>query len=71
MVLTRQEKEKMVLDLYYTKGYTYKQLTKELRMSPNQLREIIKRYKEKKENDAIANKKKVVISILPGLQIVL
>jgi transposase len=71
LVLTRQEKEKMVLDLYYTKGYTYKQLTKELRMSPNQLREIIKRYKEKKENDAIANKKKVVISILPGLQIVL
>jgi transposase len=70
-VLTRQEKEKMVLDLYYTKGYTYKQLTKELRMSPNQLREIIKRYKEKKENDAIANKKKVVISILPGLQIIL
>jgi hypothetical protein len=70
-VLTRQEKEKMVLDLYYTKGYTYKQLTKELRTSPNQLREIIKRYKEKKENDAIANKKKVVISILPGLQIVL
>jgi hypothetical protein len=40
-------------------------------MSTNQLREIIKRYKEKKENDAIANKKKVVISILPGLQIVL
>jgi DNA-directed RNA polymerase specialized sigma subunit len=71
LVLTRQEKEKMVLDLYYTKGYTYKQLTKELRTSPNQLREIIKRYKEKKENDAIANKKKVVISILPGLQIVL
>jgi transposase len=70
-VLTRQEKEKMVLDLYYTKGYTYKQLTKELRMSPNQLREIIKRYKEKKENDAIANKNKVVISILPGLQIIL
>jgi DNA-directed RNA polymerase specialized sigma subunit len=66
-VLTRQEKEKMVLDLYYTKGYTYKQLAKELRTSPNQIREIIKRYEEK--NDAIANKKKM--SILPGLQIVL
>jgi hypothetical protein len=38
-------------------------------MSPNQIREIIKRHKEKKENDAIANKKKM--SILPGLQIVL
>src|SRR5919107_460529 len=46
----------MVLDLYYNKGYTYKQLTRELRMSPNQLREIIKRHEEK--NDAIANKKK-------------
>jgi hypothetical protein len=56
MVLNREEKEKMVLDLYYTKGYTYKQLTRELRMSPNQLREIIKRHEEK--NDAIASKKK-------------
>ena len=56
MVLSREEKEKMVLDLYYNRGYTYKQLTQELRMSPNQLREIIKRHEEK--NDAIANKKK-------------
>src|SRR5215218_7239967 len=56
MVLSREEKEKMVLDLYYNKGCTYKQLTRELRMSPNQIREIIKRHEEK--NDAIANKKK-------------
>jgi uncharacterized protein YjcR len=56
MVLSREEKEKMVLDLYYNKGYTYKQLTRELRMSPNQIREIIKRHEEK--NDAIVNKKK-------------
>src|SRR5919109_5322766 len=56
MVLSREEKERMVLDLYYNKGYTYKQLTRELRMSPNQIREIIKRNEEK--NDAIANKKK-------------
>ena len=58
MVQSREEKEKMVLDLYYNKGYTYKQLTRELRMSPNQLREIIKRHEEK--NDAIANKKQVL-----------
>jgi Mor family transcriptional regulator len=51
-------KEKMVLDLYYNRGYTYKQLTRELRMSPNQLREIIKRHEE--NNDAIANKKKML-----------
>jgi hypothetical protein len=56
MVLSREEKEKMVLDLYYNKGYTYKQLTRELRMSPNQIREIIKRHEE--NNDAITDKKK-------------
>ena len=56
MVQSREEKEKMVLDLYHNKGYTYKQLTRELRMSPNQLSEIIKRHEEK--NDTIANKKK-------------
>jgi hypothetical protein len=54
MVLNREEKEKKVLDLYYNKGYTYKQLTRELRMSPNQIR--IKRHEE--NNDAISNKKK-------------
>jgi hypothetical protein len=56
MVLSREEKEKMVLDLYYNKGYTYRQIAKELRMSPNQIREIIKRHEEK--NDAVASKKK-------------
>jgi uncharacterized protein YjcR len=58
MIQSREEKEKMVLDLYYNKGYTYKQLTRELRMSPNQIREIIKRHEE--NNDAIANKKKML-----------
>jgi predicted DNA-binding protein YlxM (UPF0122 family) len=58
MVLSREEKEKLVLDLYYNKGYTYRDIAKELRMSPNQIGEIIKRYEEK--NDAIANKKKLL-----------
>jgi len=62
MVLSREEKQKMVLDLYYNKGYTYKQLTKELGMSPNQIREIIKRHEEK--NDAIANNNKKDIVLL-------
>jgi cytidylate kinase len=56
MILSREEKEKVVLDLYYNKGYTYRQIAKELRMSPNQIREIIKRHEEK--NDAMADKKK-------------
>ena len=56
MSLSREEKEKLVLELYYTKGYTYKQITKELRMSPNQISDIIKKHEEK--SNAIANKKK-------------
>jgi cytidylate kinase len=58
MVLSKEEKEKTVLDLYYNKGYTYRDIARELRMSPNQIREIIKRHEEK--NDAIADKKKIL-----------
>ena len=56
MSLSREEKGKLVLDLYYNKGYTYRDIAKELKMSPNQIRDIIKRNEEK--NDVIANKKK-------------
>ncbi len=56
MVLSREEKEKHVLELYYEKGYIYRDIAKELRMSPNQIRDIIKRHEEK--NNAVANKKK-------------
>ena len=52
----REKKEKLVIELYYNKGYTYKQITKDLRMSPNQISNIIKKHEEK--SDAIANKKK-------------
>ena len=56
MVLTREEKEKLLLDLYYNKGYTYRQITTELKMSPNQIRDIIRRHEEK--DNAIANRKR-------------
>jgi DNA-directed RNA polymerase specialized sigma subunit len=46
MTLSREEKEKRVQELYYDKGYTYREIAKELRMSPNQIREIIKRHEE-------------------------
>jgi DNA-directed RNA polymerase specialized sigma subunit len=42
MVLSRGEKEKLVLDLYYNKGYTYRDIAKELKMSPNQIRDIVR-----------------------------
>lgn len=54
--MIRDEKGKLVLDLYCNKGYTYRDIAAELKMSPTQIRETIKRHEEK--NYAIANKKK-------------
>jgi predicted DNA-binding protein YlxM (UPF0122 family) len=62
MSLNRDEKEKIVLDLYYNKDYTYRDLAKELKLSPNQIREIIKRNEEK--NDVIANKRRCYLYLL-------
>lgn len=56
MVLSREEKEKLLLDLYYNKGYTYRQITTELKVSPNQIRDIIRRHEEK--DNAIASRKR-------------
>jgi predicted DNA-binding protein YlxM (UPF0122 family) len=56
MTLSRGEKENLVLELYYERGYTYRLIAKELRMSPNQIQDIIRRHEEK--NNAKANKKK-------------
>ena len=56
MYPSREDKEKLVLDLYYNKDRTYRDIAKELRMSPNQIRDVIKRNEEK--NNAIANKRK-------------
>ncbi|HET6799213.1 MAG TPA: hypothetical protein VFH25_01505 [Nitrososphaeraceae archaeon] len=58
MTVSREEKENLVLELYYKKDYRYRDIAKELKMSPNQIREIIKRHEDK--NEAIANKKKML-----------
>lgn len=41
MTLSRVEKEKLVLELYYNKDYRYRDIVTELKMSPNQIRDII------------------------------
>ena len=46
MYPSREDKEKLVLDLYYNKDRTYRDIAKELRMSPNQIRDVIKRNEE-------------------------
>ena len=67
MVQSREEKEKLVLDLYYNKGYTYRQLAKELKMSPNQIRDIIRRHEEKDNAIAVVEG---IISVFKSLQTV-
>jgi hypothetical protein len=56
MELSRKEKEGILLDLYHNKGYTYRQIAEELRMSFNQISDTLKRHEGR--NNAIANKKK-------------
>jgi DNA-binding CsgD family transcriptional regulator len=61
MNLSREEKEKHVLELYYEKTYTYREIAKELKMSPNQIRDVIRRHEEK--SNAKANKKRKELSL--------
>jgi IS30 family transposase len=56
MEFSRKEKEGILLDLYHNKGCTYRPIAEELRMSFNQISDILKRHEER--NNAIANKKK-------------
>lgn len=49
MVLTRKEKEELVLDLYYKQNKTYRQIAEEARMSPRDIGEIVNRASNEKE----------------------
>jgi DNA-directed RNA polymerase specialized sigma subunit len=48
-ILTRQERERLVLDLYYNQGETYREISKVARISPRDIGVILnKRIEEKK-----------------------
>jgi transposase len=49
MELSRKEKEGIVLDLYHNKGYTCRQIAEELRMSFNQISDILKSHEDSSE----------------------
>src|SRR5918999_3157929 len=49
MVLTRQERERLVLDLYNNQGKNTRQIAQELRMSFGDIGAILKKAKEEKE----------------------
>ena len=47
-ILTRQERERLVLDLYYNQGKTYRQISKEARISPRDIGVILNKAVEEK-----------------------
>jgi len=47
-ILTRQERERLVLDLYYNQGKTYREISKEARISPRDIGIILNKVIEEK-----------------------
>jgi transposase len=47
-ILTRQERERLVLDLYYNQGKTYREISKEARISPRDIGVILNKAIEEK-----------------------
>jgi hypothetical protein len=58
MSLSRQEKERLVLDLYYNQGKTFRDIAKEVRMSFTDIGFIIRRkeVEEEEKNNTTSNK---------------
>ena len=47
-ILTRQERERLVLDLYYNQGKTYREICREARISPRDIEVILNKAVEEK-----------------------
>jgi hypothetical protein len=50
-ILTRQEKEGLVIDLYYNQGKTYREISKEARISPRDIGIILNKVAEEKDGE--------------------
>jgi DNA-binding transcriptional regulator LsrR (DeoR family) len=48
MFMSREEKERCVIDLYYNQGKTTREIIKELRVSPNYVSAVLKKEEEKR-----------------------
>jgi transposase len=55
MFISKEEKERHVIDLY-SQGKTYRQIAEEVRISPNDIHTILKKKEEEKNNNAVTNK---------------
>jgi transposase len=55
MYLSKEEKERRIIDLYYNQGKTYHEIVKELKVSPNFVNAVLKKHEEE-ENAAAVSK---------------
>jgi DNA-directed RNA polymerase specialized sigma subunit len=51
--MSREEKERRIIDLYYNQGKTIREIIKELRVSPNYVSAVLKK-----------EEKKIIVSLL-------
>ena len=49
-ILTRQERERLVIDLYYNQGKTYREIAKEARISPRDIGIILNKVVVNRKN---------------------
>ena len=55
MILTRQEKEKQILDLYNMQGKTYKQIAQIVRVSPRDIKSVLDKAEREREKELESN----------------
>jgi transposase len=55
MFISKEEKRRRIIDLYYNQGKTTREIVKELRVSPNYVNAVIKKHEEE-ENAAAVSK---------------
>jgi transposase len=51
--MSREEKERRIIDLYYNQGKTTREIIKELRVSPNYVSAVLKKKEEEERNNSI------------------
>jgi DNA-binding CsgD family transcriptional regulator len=55
MFLNKEQKAKLIIDLYYNQGKTYYEIVKEVKVSPNYVSAVLKKHEEE-ENAAAVSK---------------
>ncbi|MDQ3868568.1 MAG: hypothetical protein M3250_03310 [Thermoproteota archaeon] len=54
--MSREEKERRIIDLYYNQGKTVREIIKELRVSPNYVSGVLKKKEEEEKNNSIVTR---------------